>query len=461
MQENFSLIGTLYSREGVSIILRNLCLNPQINTVFVWGNNPLSKTAIGKAGRELLWKVWENGIDNESKVLDSNEQLHKQLHPDIITKVIQNVELIDVSELGIDEILKIARNNKRKESKYMTSISFPEEKRNSLETFPSEEVGWAVRGKKLTNTWIKVVDKILRYGKVSKTDYGNSQREIESITWTIESEDIHNFFIPDWPQEVQNRIGLSSEMREQYINAFLNPTVPAGTSYTYGSRLNDYPGNINQVQEMINSIKKSSITRRAVATTLYPEVDFNSQNPPCLNQIQVLISEGKINFFALFRSHDIFKAAVPNAYGLLNLQTYIAQQTGFEIGKLSITSISAHMYEEDWEMAEKLVKCSIWERNKKKFDEYEDIDPRGLVRISLQKNEICFELISTNGEQLFEYYGKTAREVIMKISHLDLLSRADHYCDVSIELTKAELALKTHVEFMQDRPLQIAGVTLI
>jgi thymidylate synthase len=301
----------------------------------------------------------------------------------------------------------------------------------------------------------------LRYVKVGETQYGNKQRELQSISWTIDSEEIENFYLPDWPEEVQNRIGLSTEMREQYRNAFLNPIVPQGTSYTYGSRLNNYPGEVNQIQEIIHAIKQSSITRRAVATTFYPAIDSKSENPPCLTQIQILVSGGKINFFAIFRSHDIFKAAIPNAYGLLNLQKYIAQETNLKIGKMTVTSISAHIYEEDWEMAQKLVKCSIWDREKKKFDEQEDIDPRGLIRISVQKNEIFLELISQNGEQLFEYYGKTAREVALKVAHLDLLSRSDHYCDMSIELTKAELSLKTNIDYIQDRPLQISGITLI
>src|SRR3972149_11790065 len=58
-----AIIGTLYSKEGVNIMLRNLCLNPQITHVLVWGKGNLSKTPIGTAGRETLEKLWDGELN--------------------------------------------------------------------------------------------------------------------------------------------------------------------------------------------------------------------------------------------------------------------------------------------------------------------------------------------------------------------------------------------------------------
>ncbi len=60
LANTFALIGTLYSKEGVNIILRNLALNPHIKKIYVWGQSPLSNTPFGKAGRETLYQIWNN-----------------------------------------------------------------------------------------------------------------------------------------------------------------------------------------------------------------------------------------------------------------------------------------------------------------------------------------------------------------------------------------------------------------
>ena len=38
LQEKTAILGTLYSRSGINIVLRNLALNPQIRKVILWGN---------------------------------------------------------------------------------------------------------------------------------------------------------------------------------------------------------------------------------------------------------------------------------------------------------------------------------------------------------------------------------------------------------------------------------------
>src|SRR3989344_5959738 len=76
----------------------------------------------------------------------------------------------------------------------------------------------------------------------------------------------------------------------------------------------------------------------------------------------------KLNMFVVYRSHDIFKAGISNAFGLRALQEHIAKETCHVVGKLAITSNSAHIYEEDWENAKKLCMCEIWERPPKAAD---------------------------------------------------------------------------------------------
>jgi thymidylate synthase len=457
----FRITGTLYSKEGVSIILRNLALNPYIKYLYVWAFNLLSKTSFGVMGKNMLEALWKSGINDDHSLCSTGELIHKEIKVETIRNIVKNVELINVSDFSLEEVIKKAkRHQTEKVSSYMKPLNFPEATRDTTKPFASEEVGWCVRGATLAKTWTKVVDRIIRYGSVKKTEYGNMQKELQAVTWVIENQPIDNLTLPEWPTEVLEHIGFNLESIKQYKKQFLDPVLPKDASYTYGQRLNAYLGNVNQIKQIIDHINTFSNTRRAIATTFYPPDDLFHSNPPCLSQVQIISTDDRINMLVTFRSHDILKAAIPNAIGLLSLQAYIADQTHKKVGKLAITSNSAHIYEEDWKMAQDLVTCAIWEGSALTFNEKEDLDQRGYIRISVRDNSIYTELVNPNGEQLFEYSGKTAREVGMKFAKLDLLAKPDHYCDISIELVKAELAMKKHLEYVQDRPLTIDGTTL-
>ncbi|HLL60500.1 MAG TPA: thymidylate synthase, partial [Candidatus Nitrosocosmicus sp.] len=344
---------------------------------------------------------------------------------------------------------------------YMEPQEFPEAVRDTSKPFPSEEIGFSVHGNTLYQTWLKTVDKILRYGIVKQTESGTNQKELQNISWTIENEDNDNPFFPDLPPRVSEHIGFTKDAKDEYKKIFLDTKLPKGVVYTYGNRLGDYIGKVNQIEEMIQHIKKHAGTRRAVAITFYPPEDIQHTSPPCLTFIQILTTaDNRINMIAMFRSHDIMKAAIPNSFGLLNLHEFISQNTSYKRGKLSIISTSAHIYEEEWEMAEDIVKCGIRERIKIQFDEKTDTDPRGYTRIRIRDDKIVLELVTPLGEVLHELVEDNARAMIMKLAKLDLLSRPDHYADVTIELIKAEIAMKKKIPYLQDRVIEIDGITI-
>ena len=451
LENKVNLTGTLYSKEGVSILLRNLALNPNIRYLFVWNNTPLSRTQFGIAGFNLLKSVWENP--------QIAKDVHSEIDREIIVKIIENVELIDLGDISFKEAEEFICNFQvLNSSAYMPPLSFPEPKRDDSKPLSSEKVGFSVRGKTIYEAWLNTIDRVMRYGNVKSTEYGSNQRELQNINWNITNEDIDNISFPDLPDDVLKIIGLNHESLSQYKDTLLNTSIPAGTSYTYGARLGAYSdSNFNQIEFIIEKLKENLITRRAVATTIIPEFDSKQKSPPCLSQIQLLSdNEGKLNFFATFRSHDLFKAAIPNAYGLLNLQNYICEKVGVSRGILSINSISAHIYEEDWKNAGDILKCQKWENVSTRFNENIDLDERGVVRLRVQDKEIVFELIElASGESIYKITGKTAREIIMKVAKLNLLSKPDHYADITIELVKAEISLAQNLEFIQDKPIKI------
>lgn len=452
----YALIGTLYSKEGVSIIVRNLALNPHITAIVIWANSSLSQTAIGASGRQLLMDVWQGR---------ALENLHKEIPKEALQKIITRVQLVDASHESIHHLPRVATKLMTKLKKpYMKPQSFPEPQRSEMSIMPSESVGWTVHAPTVTHAWLKVVDRIMRYGAEKNSEYGSSQKELQAITWVVEQEDVNNFHELDLPDNLKNDIGLSKDMREQYKHILLSKEKPATATYTYGSRLHDYPKHIDQIAYIIEKIKESHVTRRAFATTYYPQLDTQHSSPPCLTQVQMLVDiNGHVNLFASFRSHDIFKAAISNAFGLLCLQKHIVDKirmTGLHIGSLTIQSVSAHIYEEDWNKALNVLKCQLWSNIKPYFDEKVDLDPRGYVRIRLDRQKISMELVDQAGEVLYSDQGSNGRVLAIKFAKYDLLAKPDHYCDVAIELIKAEIALKSSIPYIQDRPLVFNGIAV-
>jgi len=185
--------------------------------------------------------------------------------------------------------------------------------------------------------------------------------------------------------------------------------------------------------------------------TLEEPVEYELEG---ITQIQAIQANGRLHLLVTNRSHDIFKAAIPNAFGLRMVQKALAEELQFPLGQLQITSQSAHIYEQDWENASQLVRCRFWERSPDLvFDPAIHGDPRGNVVISIEGEKIVAVLQGGEGVELARIEGKTAAEVGLKITHLDLLSRHDHLIDVGIQLEKAEIAMKKNLTFQQDKQL--------
>lgn len=463
IRDNSVMLGTLYSRQGVSIILRNLALNPQIKTVYLWGNGALSNTKFGIAGRTTLTNLWQKGISDDGVVGGTQFKIEKEIDAKTVKKIISNVKLADVSDKPIEDVEKLLISSDKKSSPYMKTVNFPETAREQIDIFPSEEVGWLMRGRTITEAWVKLVERIMRYGTTKGTQYGYQQRELIGATWVSNEPDPEKpdfSLAKDWPHSLKELVGATPESIKEYFSIFLSPTMPTGVSYTYGNRLMAYPNpngkhSIDQIEEILKkNLIDSPDSRRAVATTMVPTVDKDSKEPPCITQIQAIQSRGKLHFLVTARSHDIFKSAIPNAFGLRTLQKKITRELGFELGELQITSQSAHIYEQDWDQALKLSRCFFWERKPDLiFDPQKHADPRGNMIITVKGKEVNVEFQGPAGENLMTLNGDTAKELSAQIAHLELLSRYDHIMDVAMELQKAETAMKQKLPYNQDRPL--------
>lgn len=113
--------------------------------------------------------------------------------------------------------------------------------------------------------------------------------------------------------------------------------------YTYHERMAE------QIPFIIRELRRDPYSRRAVIDVRRTG-DILLSDPPCLQHIQFVIRNGKLNMTVLFRSNDACKATFMNAYALTCLQEMVAAEVGADIGSYTHIANSFHAYERDWEL---------------------------------------------------------------------------------------------------------------
>ena len=100
------------------------------------------------------------------------------------------------------------------------------------------------------------------------------------------------------------------------------------------------------------------------------------------------------------------------------------------------------------------------------YDKIKDfvLDPKGYFLIKIDKEKdllrVGYCIINyKNGkefhEMIYEIIGKSAIEIVNTIIKENFFSSQQHAADMGIELTKAEIALKYKLEYIQDKDLVI------
>ncbi len=439
----YSVTGNLYSSDGINYILRNILANPRIRYLVVCGTDASGESS------QTLKDLMEHGVNNNNQIEKNGFQLHKEIDSSAIELFRQKVKLINCLGISDPNELKQKIETLDREAPPFNNqpLTFPESK-PSVEIYPSEERAMIVRGKLVAEVWVKLLDKILKFGLINKTQYTTHQKEILDLITVVTGEDPDNInYIDDFP--------YSKEHLENYYPQVLSAEIFPGLKYTYGQRMFNFKG-INQVKYIIETLKEANYARTAVLCLWDPTQDvwnadknkWITENQPCLNLIQCRVYNNHLVMTVYIRSNDMFKAWPENTLAMRKLQQMIQQGIGGEIklGDLITICHSAHIYEQDWERAQVIVK-----KLSPQYLETSDfiIDPRGNFYIYLKDNQIAVNHYSPSGDLIQEFKGQTAVE--LKTAIMPFVSRIDHAFYLGAELEKAEKALSEGKEYIQDR----------
>ncbi len=143
---------------------------------------------------------------------------------------------------------------------------------------------------------------------------------------------------------------------EKYVYDFFEGSN-GSFAYTYRDRIMFYPQHkiddkgsrvmffeYDQIEGIIEKLKKNPQSRRAQAITWIPAIDLEAKEPPCLQRMQFFIRDGKLNMYVEFRSNDMLSALGANMYLMANIQKHIADRLEINEGWYSHTSVSSHIY---------------------------------------------------------------------------------------------------------------------
>lgn len=192
--------------------------------------------------------------------------------------------------------------------------------------------------------WESLVKRIMKDGVLITDERGSVTKEILNTIVNVKN-----------PMDSESPKGYfwSGEKLDKYSEQFLSKDKQ-GFVYTYGNRLRAHFDDIDQIQEAIKRLNNFKESRRAISITWDPTIDTKNDEVPCMMLVDFKIRDGKLHTTGLWRSHDIYGAWFPNAVGLSNLTKYVAGEVGMEVGMLTIHSISAHIYEVNFDEAERV-----------------------------------------------------------------------------------------------------------
>jgi len=422
---DYTILGQLYSKEeGINTLIRSLLVHKNIRHLLIAGND------LSGSGEALL-SFFKNGVLAHEIIGAAGVFIDAEIPESALDSLRKHVSVYDYRGMIDFSALKQIIAQLPLLSPYGANESFPEKKITIPETFPSEKSGFIIRHAHVCDAWIEILSLIMHFGLVKKSEYDIEQRELLNIITVIEQENPDSPLLPSF-------LPFTKKDLDSYYPQLITGGVVEGVEYSYGQRLRTP---LDQIQQIITALRKTPYTRRAIAITWDIQKDIFSEKPPCLILAEFTIQNTLLYLTAFFRSNDMFHAWPRNTFGLRKLQFFVAEQLGISSGSLTIISQSAHIYQNNWASAKKILKEHT-------ATPTGTADPRGNFVITVT-DTIRVMHVSSSGQRIQEFSGTEVCSLYLKI--LPYISEMSHALYLGAELQRASFALEHKIPFVQDQ----------
>lgn len=187
---------------------------------------------------------------------------------------------------------------------------------------------------------------------------------------------------------------------------------------------------------------------------LWDVKDHDKGGSPCLNHIWLRVVDNELSLTATLRSNDMFAAWAANAMGLRALQQHIRDkiakfsQYDLKMGPLITISQSAHIYDDTWDNADRLIAnqyAAIC--NQRNY-----YDPAGNFLIEVDSKEIIVSQTTPGSGEVIKYYrGKNPLNLLREICATSPAIHPEHTGYLGIELQKACNCIINGTQYVQDQ----------
>ena len=215
-----------------------------------------------------------------------------------------------------------------------------------------------IKAKTAEEAWKKMLKEVMKNGVEFNDRKNRLCRETLNIIATIESpENITK------PMEILSSFKKWAYPSAEELKSFMleRRDVP-GYYYHYGSRAFNYldsSGNgLNQVDNyLIPLLKKEPNSKRGIVVFYGPEKDTLPlrKETPGMVMMNFNIRNKKLQVTAVIRSNDLFFGWPGNIVQTYFLADYVSKELNVPLGTLNTISISAHIFEDQFEYINKII----------------------------------------------------------------------------------------------------------
>jgi len=203
-----------------------------------------------------------------------------------------------------------------------------------------------IEARDLPEAWFLCLRKTLTEGHEYKIDRGSyagqRRKELDFVIVQVRNPGTRPL-VPDVPQGVPPP--TSMEYVEGYLPYLMTAHKGEGEQYTYGQYLE------KQIPKVIKMYKQDGFNTNQAFMAVGDADSVSLADPPCLRGIDTRIRDNKLNFFAYFRSWDLWAGFPSNLAAIQLLKEYMAGEIGVDDGELIASSKGLHLYEYSWELA--------------------------------------------------------------------------------------------------------------
>jgi len=349
-------IGQLYTMErGIDMMIRNLLAVPTITDIFFMGND---RTGAQKEFcRFILHGILEADPDGYWTSPDSKLRIGNDIPFEVLNDMrVKTCARDPGNDLhGMIKLIEHLNTYTGKSGLKLPRVFNPV--REEPEDFPGPDNATVIRGKTVSDVYVKILYNIMTFGRRIHTHYDQDSKELMNLVAVITEQPVDGFDLPPF-------VPFSKEHLDAYRVKLLSPDKDPNVTYTYGNRMRLHFG-VDQIQEVANKMVKEPLTRSAVVSLWDPRNEGSGS--PCLNHLWFRIRDNALHMTATIRSNDMFFGWPENAYGLRFLQDTVRQMVmkglgsfcedgSLVLGDLVINSQSAHIYEDCWAPAQDVIK---------------------------------------------------------------------------------------------------------